>query len=268
MNLPPDGFLSPMMGEWRCQAQLSAPLWFALIQDINRGAVALLTVLAPSRASDRELASAAMFARALQSFEATVILAERGMLADAGSLARNIVESAVFLGGLALIDDFTKRMAASNNAHFFGMAKAIAEQMEGNASPEYLANASELRDLLQNVVAQGHARSGINLRQLAKEVGMDPLYEVVYRSLSGDAAHPSLASIERHFGRNGAGQVEKLLFSPQRDGMEKVLSAAISAFLAALEALGEVFPRDDIRAMINTFNARHHALGSPASSAG
>lgn len=267
MKLPPDAFLSPMMDEWRRQAQLSAPLWFALIQDINRDAVALLTVIHPAKWSDRELAAAAMFGRALQSFEATVILAERGMLADAGSLARNIVESAVFLGGLALVDDFPKRMAASNNAHFFGMAQAIAEQMEMNGAQEDLLSAGELRELLQDVRDQGHARTSINLRELAKEVGMDPLYEVVYRMLSGDAAHPSIASIERHFGRNDSGQVEKLIFSPQRDGMEKVLSAAIVAFLAALEALGCVFPEHDIRTMADMFNARHHALGSPAPSA-
>lgn len=262
MKLPPDAFLSPIvMDEWRSQARLSAPLWFELIQDINRGAVALLTALGPAKGSDRELVAAAMFGRALQSFEATVILVERGMLADAGSLARNIVESAVFLGGLALIDDFPKRMAESNNAHFFGMAKAIAERMEEHGAQEDLAAAEELRELLQSVKDQGFARFNINLRVLAKEVGMDPLYEVVYRTLSGDAAHPSLTSIERHFGRNDSGQVERLIFSPQRDGMEKVLSAAICAFLAALGALGVVFPRDDIMVMIETFNARHHALG-------
>jgi hypothetical protein len=50
--------------------------------------------------------AAAMFARALQTFEGAIILAERGMLADAGTLARSIVETiaAVLVAGL----DFLK----------------------------------------------------------------------------------------------------------------------------------------------------------------
>ncbi|WP_186071818.1 DUF5677 domain-containing protein [Burkholderia gladioli] len=260
MKLPPDGLLSSELESWRISARLSAHEYFSLVDEINRSAVAILPRLSIAKWSDREMTAAGMFARALQAFEATILLTERGMLADAGASARNIIECAIFLRGIALIVDFPKRMAASNNAHFFTMAKAIAEHLEGGESGAWMAEASELRDLLAAVESQGHIRRDIKLRSLAKEVGLDTLYEIVYRRLSGDAAHPTLASMERHFGRDNAGQVVRLLFGPQRDGMESILSAAMFAFLAVMSAMNIVFDLPEFHRVIDQYNGRLQAL--------
>ncbi|HEF4776638.1 TPA: hypothetical protein SAP37_001645 [Burkholderia multivorans] len=260
-SLPPDGFLSPDIDAWRHDVREIARDWFALAEDINRASVAILVTLAPSRGSDRELGAAAMFARALQSFEAVILLTERGMLADAGALARNIVESAIYLGGLAMIADFPQRMAASNNAHFASMAVALATHLEDDMGDTEAATG--LRTLVDDVKAKGYVLKDIKLLQLAKEVGLDPLYQVVYRKLSGDSAHASLESMNRHLVRNASGRIEKLKFSPQRDGIEHILSAAIAAFLGAMEVLYVIFPQDEIRLTIDVHNTRHHALSPP-----
>jgi len=202
-----------------------------------------------------------MFARALQSFEAVILLAERGMLADAGALARNIVESAIYLGGLVMIADFPQRMAASNNAHFASMAAALATHLEDDMGDAEAA--ADMRTLVDDVKAKGYVLKDIKLLQLAKEVGLDPLYQVVYRKLSGDSAHASLESMNRHLVRNVSGRIEKLKFSPQRDGLEYILSAAITAFLGAMEVLYLIFPQDNIGLTVNVHNRRHHALSLP-----
>lgn len=262
MNLLPDGFLSSVLEHWISSTRSALPEWFSLVFDVNRGAVHILTTLAPSRTSDRELTAATLFARAVQSFEGSILLAERGMLAEAGSLARSVVECAVFLGGVAYVEGFTQRMAGDNNAHYYAMANAIAEQLEQGDVGCDAQDAKGLRALISEVDEQGHKRGRINLRQLAKDVGMAPLYEFVYRRLSGDAAHPTLASLERHVGRGDIGQLQKLTFSPQRDGLESILTASICALLAAMDTLADVFARQDIRDKVTTYNARHYALST------
>jgi len=260
-SLLPVGFLSPNVDAWRQEVRENAADWFALAEDINRASVAILVTLAPSSGSDRELGAAAMFARALQSFEAVVLLTERGMLADAGALARNIVESAIYLGGLAMVADFPQKMAASNNAHFASMAAALATHLEvDRRDPEA---AADMRALVEDVKAKGYVLKDIKLLQLAKEVGLDPLYQVVYRKLSGDSAHASLESMNRHLVRNATGRVEKLRFSPQRGGLEHIFSAAIAAILGAMEVLYLIFPQDNIRQTVDVHNIRHHALSLP-----
>lgn len=260
MNLLPDGFFSEAVDHWIVDARASAPKWFSLVTDVNRDAVRVLTTLVPRRSCDRELIAAALFARAVQSFEASVILSERGMLSDAGAIARSVVESAIFLGGVAHVQDFSRNMAGDNNAHYYSMAKAIAEQLEQWGDDSGSEDAAALRTLVSEVDEKGHKRKSINLRQIAKDVGMDFLYEFVYRRLSGEHGHPTLTSLEWHFSRGEFGLVDSLTFKPQRAGLETVLTSTICALLAAMEAVSDVFERPDIREAVRALNARHHAL--------
>lgn len=255
MKLPPDGFLSPELLPWIESAKASAPEWFTLVHDVNRSAVAILPTLEPKRASDKELMATAIYARALQTFEGAVLLAERGMLADAGTLARSVVETTIYLGGLAVINDFPKQMAADSNKHFFKMGTALAELLEKDDDAAAADEAAELRDLLQSSKGNCVGSKSIVIRELAKEVGMDTLFEVVYRQLSGDSAHPTVTTCNRHLVHNQHGVVEKLTFQPQRAGLENILTAALTAMLGAMEAISRVFERADIEATVNIYIA-------------
>jgi len=181
------------------------------------------------------------------------------MLADARTLVRSVVETAIYLGGIALVDDFVGKMVASNNAHYFGMADGLAGHLEQGDDADQ-QEADGLRLLLQSVKEGGHRIADIKLRKLARDIGMDPLYEVLYRDISGNAAHPSLASAERHIVRNASGDIEKMKFKPEREGLEKTLSMAITAVLGAAEPMGIIFERDDVRPFVDILNARHLAL--------
>jgi len=116
--LPKDGFLSTILDEWSAETKKSTPKWFSLINDLNIAAVAVLPSLELQRSAQKEIVAAALYARALQTFEASVLLTCRGMLADSETLARSVAETAFFLGGLAVINNFLVRMAGANNSHF------------------------------------------------------------------------------------------------------------------------------------------------------
>jgi hypothetical protein len=89
---------------------------------------------------------------------------------------------------------------------------------------------------------------------------MDPLYDTVYRQLSGNAAPPSITTAERHVVRPPQKRIEKLSFSPQREGLEQTFSCAIFALLCVMEATGKVFERPGIQAAVEHFNERHRVL--------
>lgn len=260
MKMPAEGFLSPLVSDWRSVAHEAASERFALAYEINQACVAILSTLEPSFRSDRELIGAALFGRALQSFEATILLAERGMVADAGLVARSIVECAIFQAAVATIDDFPKRMAASNNAHFASMARSVADQLAAGVDKAEHDQSQDIRKLLEEIASTAVMPADIKLRQLARETGMERLYEIVYRKLSGEAAHPSLASIERHFRRDEQGLIAQLIFAPQVDGLSDLLGSAVTAGLANLQALAETFRRTDIADIYKTFNDRHRII--------
>lgn len=256
---PMDGFLSPELDLWRQGIREQAHKWFSLAEDLNRSAVHILTLLDPNRRSDRELGAAALFARTTQSYEAAVLLTERGLLTEAGCITRSMVENAIYLAGFAIIQDFPKRLAGDTNKHYFQFANTLAQLDTTHISAD---DAADLKQLTSIVKEQGHLLEYINLHQLAKQVGMEPLYNVVYRHLSDHAAHPSVKSIGRHIYRGSSNRIQNLIFAPQREGLESILSAAITTLIAALEALTILFPLPDIREAIRIHDKRHHELAS------
>lgn len=49
-------------------------------------------------------------------------------------------------------------------------------------------------------------------------------------------------------------------FKPEREGLEKSLSMAITAILGAIEPIGLIYQRKDIGPLVDTYNMRHLAL--------
>lgn len=254
-----DGFLSPQIEDWRLEVCSSMREWVGLVGRVNSKALELMRGMSPHGESHREMYSAALYARAVQSFEASVILAERGMLADAETLSRSVVETSLYLGGLALIPNFHLQMAADNNDHYLQMAKGISKALETSPDAGEQLTATDLARLATEVKALNFEFRSIKMRALAQATGMEKLYEVVYRQLSGESAHPTITSLEKHFRRTN-GTVEKLTFSPQRDGVEQALSMSITAVLFSMEAVCKIFDLGKDAADLDALTSAHVRL--------
>lgn len=257
-----DGFLSEVVEGWSKEFKESYSTWFGLTYEINRHAVDVLKKIAPTKNSDKELIAAALFARAVQSFEASIILAEKGMQADSGIIARNVIETTLYIGGLAAIENFSEEMVSSNNNHVEKLAKGAAAVLEGSDSREERERAEELLSLVREVKNSGDKYTPIDLKKLASRVDMLDFYEIAYRQLSGDSSHPSLESCERHFSRDANGRVVKMIFNPQFSGMEKILSPLIAGILRAMEVISGIFTIPGLVDSVEHFNAVHHIISS------
>ena len=76
----------------------------------------------------------------------------------------------------------------------------------------------------------------INWAGAAITAGLTDLYMTVYRETSGDAAHVSLKSLERHVVIDKEGTIRGFRFHPEIEGVADTLSQAIAALLHATEA--------------------------------
>jgi hypothetical protein len=91
--------------------------WFDLVDTFNREAMKILFAIEPSPSSNRELATSLLYRRALQSFQGAVLLAERGMIADARSLVRSCSETAIAIGCLAIDEKFVDDLIEDHDRH-------------------------------------------------------------------------------------------------------------------------------------------------------
>ena len=88
------GLLSASVGIWTESKRRQFRDWFRLIEGLNRAAMRALAV-EPDSLEKREVCAALLYRRALQTFQGSVLLAERGMIADALTLVRSCAETAL-----------------------------------------------------------------------------------------------------------------------------------------------------------------------------
>ena len=106
MAFDDDGFLSPDHVAWTATTRAQFKEWFDLVESFNREAMKILFAIKPRQSINQQLVAASLYGRALQSFQGAVIMAERGMIADARSIVRSCAETAFAIGSLTVDDKF------------------------------------------------------------------------------------------------------------------------------------------------------------------
>ena len=253
------GFLSRHeLDAWENNVRQAQPDWFSLVDDLNQEAMRICLTLQPPATNNRQLFAAAIYYRALQSFQGAVMLAARGMPADALTLVRSCAESAIALGGVAHDRKFLESLTDGHNKHIKASANGMLKSK--TICPELTDGQ---KSQCQTVADQfkGDKLQGINWDTLATDVGMSDLYNTVYRSTSGDAAHATFLALNRHFRITAEGKFEKLVFHPDDRDVTQVLSMAVCSLLHAMEKLNQVV----IAGAVSEYTQRWSELVPPSS---
>jgi hypothetical protein len=241
------GFLSDDIKTWSDSLLREFSKEFAFSYQLNKAAMLLLQKT--SVTGSRQVASGAFLARGLQSYQAALLLLERGMLADARNVVRSIVETAVTIAGLAFLHDMPHRLAADNNKHYKALATIMLE------NPLFKDVMPGLRQLLSEAGTYMQKPVKLGLEQVANEVGLGRFYNLIYRPLSGDAAHATVDSMKRHIESvEGGGQ--KLIFKPQVFDLVPTLRFAASAIITCFEAAAESFGNNEMQTFADEWSVR------------
>lgn len=107
---------------------------------------------------------------------------------------------------------------------------------------------------------RGGVLQGVNWDALATKIGMADLYNTVYRSTSGDAAHATILALDRHVCTNTEGKFERLVFQPDARDVEQTFSMAVCSLLHAMEKLNQVV----IGGAVAEYTKRWSALALPS----
>ncbi|MCC2959980.1 DUF5677 domain-containing protein [Massilia sp. IC2-278] len=251
-----DGFLSDDVQAWTDSILEEHATEFAFAHELNRAAMSMLRKTGV--VGVRQIPSAAFLARGLQSYQAALLLLERGMLADARNVARSVAETAIVIAGLALLHDMPRRLAADNNKHYKTLAILMLENplFKDVMVPD---ERSSLRQLLADAETYMQKPDRLNLEGVANEVGLGRFYTLVYRPLSGDAAHPTVDAMQRHI-ESLEGVGIKLIFKPQADDLVPTLQIAATALLTCFEAAAEAFSNAEMQAFADIWHMRQHDM--------
>lgn len=258
------GFLSKQVHPWGVQCRAKHEAWFALIESLNvEGMKTVLNVTQPRRGNKQQLVAALFFGRTLQSVQGAVLLAARGMQAEARTLIRSAVESTIALGAAVDGDGerFMKELVADADRHRLKVMNALLNDPETRA--ELGGDAPARFELAKLEIRAEHGEqgpAGLNLEALAWRVGMTGIYNTIYREFSGDGAHPTLNALMRHVVIDDDKDIQELAFEPRDDDLESSLSAAASVTLCALEAISRVFTTKDLQDRVKSLATQWRRL--------
>jgi hypothetical protein len=229
------GFLQGDDASRIAQVRQRYAAWFAFIDRLNTLAMSVLSREVPK--VREELYVATLYARAVSMFQGAVLLSERGMLAEARTLVRACAETAIALGCVRLDPTFPGRLDEDHDRDRIAQANELLRMPETdpNVSP---AQRADLGRVIAEMSSHYHPQRPrkINWADAAVTAAMTDLYFTVYRQTSGDAAHVSLRSLERHVAADSSGTPLGFRFHPDTTGIPDTLSAAIAALLHASEA--------------------------------
>lgn len=268
MTFDSAGFLSHDIDEFRVimrRQPLTRP-WFELADGLNRLGLDMLNGHETPLYDNSRLLIAAFFVRAHKSFQAAVILAERGLTGDANTVLRSAVEGAIALHALAADPTFVQALIGAHRLNQQKLANVVLKNADYRAT--YAADQiAEMETTINEVEAlkadPATKPKEIKWADVAQKHCPD-LYQLLYRLLSTNGTHTNIDAVHGQLETDQAGKIVGLKAGPDPDGIVEALKAGCLAFLYGAEPFARVFPTDGIADRIQASIATVGALVRPA----
>lgn len=257
-NADREGFLGSAAREWAARIRAENADWIAHAESLSRVGQGLLRVIKWRSGESQPMLVGLFFGRALSAFQAALILTERGMIAEARTIARSCLETAFCLNAAARDQEFVNELVAAEMAHKRIAARWLSNP--NNAARQHLEGntATEVDAFLEKVANQELQK--LDLYRIARKAGMEDLYNLLYRLLSNDSAHPSIGSLERYVQLDHEGNATSFKWGPDFDNVHDSIMAACEAFLCSLKTALEMFGDYSLKEEFSSCLERHREL--------
>jgi hypothetical protein len=266
MSFEKDGYLSPEIDRFRLYVRGHDPSkqWFELADDLNRLSFELLQKHETPLADRQRFTFSGLFVRAHQSFQAALVLIERGMIGDARAVLRSAAESTIAMYAVAHDPQFVDKLIGDEYYNQRKMANITLETPEYRArsSPSEIAQMETTIAAIDRIKADPNAAikiQGIIWEQVARKVCPD-LYTLIYRSLSWDGTHVSANSLQRYFNYDANGRAKSLKVAPEIADVPEALLFACNSALWTLDAYTVLHPADGLGPKLQNLMARFKTL--------
>lgn len=239
--------------------------WIEWLRDFVAAAVRFTEEDPIDVASDeeRELVAikAALYARALTLCEGALLLIENDRQLDFRVQARGVIEATMYLIALDSDPAFVGKMKDDDYKSRQSRVGLLLSAKDFNGSPD-------IRKELENFVAQGlQGAKSIQMGKLLDGSEFERLYRT-YRDISGDAAHVSITSLNRHYADHVEGLATLTLHPALEDGEMHVTftELGISMTIATLMMM-KVKAKTALWNEFSTLLQRYQSIGRPETSA-
>lgn len=240
--MPPldeEGFLGKELEQWIPKIRNAHREFFALADEVNEYCQKAMYKFEAHNKDKQEVLVSTLYIRTLNNFQASVLLAERGMMPQSRVLVRAMIEALFSLCAIAksekYADDFLLE-DQKNRMRFLNKFR----QLHGGLPPD--SNKEEVESLEQKLkeeIKAGEIKEK-STEQWSKDAGMHDWYLTAYSVLS-TSVHSKVKDLERYLVLNDKNEIAEFRWGPEDHDIEKILMTLVQGMLTALNCAHSLF---------------------------
>lgn len=253
-----DGFLAESLDDIRAVVREKYADWRSLLGHVNRLAVANQHLIVIHQDNDVESHAAVLFARTLATIQASILVLECGLVAQARILQRSALETFFSLAALAKEPGFVDKLIEGHEAEQKNMMKKM-KLWEGHELSQ-IAEAASVSGQWERISTS--TANSLSTFEIAKAAGLEEWYRSVYMVLSW-SVHGATVDLKRHVVVNADGETTEFQNEPEIEGQGPTWFCAIKLLLEAVTAFALVFPNVD-QGSLHEYHAYADELGFKA----
>lgn len=237
-----DGFLTNRRSALEAGIERGHSDLFARARQINRDCHELLFAADIRNREVQHLLVAPLFARALEHYQATLILLGIGLVAPSKVALRATIESVFTLRAVVANDESLNAFITADLIQRLKMINRAQKFDHPNFEELREAITPELVDTVKEQIRLFGAKYR-TVEELSKLAGMHDWYTTQYALLS-EATHSTVRDLESYLSLNEAREVQGLIYAPSMDQVPFLLLTAAHGILIGADVFVETFELD------------------------
>ncbi len=242
-SMPPlseNGFLGRELDQWIQMIREVHAAVFSLADEVNRYCQSAMYQLSPHNKLKQEVLVSTLFIRVLCNYQASILLAERGMIPQSKVLARVTIEALFKLCAISKSEKYTDEFILDDYRSRLNYLNKFRELHGGALPPDVDKEEVEsLEQELRDEISNGEVKNKTTV-QWSKDADMHDWYLSVYPVLS-ESVHTKVKGLEEYLVLNAQQEITELRCGPEDHGIESILITLIQSMLIAVNCTHCVF---------------------------
>jgi hypothetical protein len=265
-----DGFLTDRFNDIEAAVRAAPGALLTRAMQINRDAHALLFGADIRNRDGVAIVTATLFMRALEHYQATILMLGRGMVAPAQVTLRALVETVFRMRAIVIEPTAFKTFIAEDLVQRKKLIKnALKNPHHSNLEETARTVTPELLSKIEKEIGTAGAKH-VSTAEWSQLAGMHEWYTTSYALLS-KAVHTAVRELEAYLKLDAVGEVRELIYAPSLEEIPELILTAAHLVLSATSAFDKLFglnfgPKGDAHAKFveEGFRALNKARAAPA----
>lgn len=239
MSIDVNGFIDEDIQSWVFKHRNDNETLYRICIEINQIAQANLYNLSIHNNLIQEILLAQLYIRALSTYQAGILLCERGMVAETKIILRTLIEILFRISAISKNKDIAEAFVLEDEIHrkkFFNKFKMLSDPIKA-------ANGNPQLDDLINTLNQNITDKDIKELQtqwFAHKAELDDYYNTAY-SMFSSSVHATVRDLEELIQTDSTGNIIELKNGPDVCGLDLLLMTAGETMIIILDVVNRVF---------------------------